>query len=179
LKFKKHLRFVLLLASLVVAMQIWQTWNLQTGRISDQISQLESVLISPDGHEQTQTFGQAITAIRKDHPAGQPIGLHVWASWCSICKLEEHSISRVSRDHPIMTIAMQSGSADQVKTHLQDRSLAWHAWVDSRSEISQQMGISAVPTFMVIDAYGQLRMPAVGYTTELGMRARLWLSRWL
>ena len=38
-------------------------------------------------------------------------------------------------------------------------------------------GFFAVPVFVVIDAQGQIRHPQIGYTSELGMRARLWLSR--
>jgi hypothetical protein len=31
-----------------------------------------------------------------------------------------------------------------------------------------------VPAFVVVDAEGRLRMPTVGYTSELGLRLRLW-----
>lgn len=31
-----------------------------------------------------------------------------------------------------------------------------------------------IPAFVVIDAKGQLRTPTMGYTTEVGMRLRLW-----
>jgi len=177
---KKQLPFAFALIAVFVALQVWQTWGLSSGKISAQILQMQSSLILNDGTDGTIEairFDQAIEKLQKDHP-GKPIGLHVWAQWCSICKLEEHSISRVSADHPVLTIAMQSGPALQVAAHLSDRSLAWQAWVDPKAELATQLGVTAVPAFLVIDPRGNLTMPAVGYTTELGMRVRLWLAKY-
>ena len=42
-----------------------------------------------------------------------------------------------------------------------------------------RLGFKAVPAFVVVDAQGDLRTATVGYTTELGMRLRLWWARLL
>jgi hypothetical protein len=42
--------------------------------------------------------------------ADRPMLLHFWATWCPICRLEEGEIMRLSRSHPVLTVAMQSGS---------------------------------------------------------------------
>jgi len=34
--------------------------------------------------------------------------------------------------------------------------------------------LQAVPAFLVLDAIGRVRTPAIGYTTGIGMRLRLW-----
>lgn len=76
-----------------------------------------------------------------------------------------------------MTVAMQSGDAAKVAQVLRQRALPWSAAVDPRSEITSAHGFGAVPAFVVVDAAGQLRAPTVGYTSETGMRLRLWWAR--
>ena len=74
-------------------------------------------------------------------------------------------------------VAMQSGDAAKVAAELRQRHLPWVTAVDPRGDVSRQLGFRVVPAFAVIDADGRLRLPAVGYTTSLGMRLRLWWIR--
>lgn len=110
----------------------------------------------------------------RDQYPGQAIAIHVWAEWCPICKAEEHNVHRVMADHPVLTIAMQSGSPDAVARALTQRHLRWHTAVDQRGQLANALGVKAVPAFLVIDSHGQLRSASVGYTSEIGMRWRLW-----
>jgi hypothetical protein len=50
--------------------------------------------------------------------------------------------------------------------------------VDPRGEMARALGFQSVPAFVVVDGQGQLRGATVGYTTELGMRLRLWWAGW-
>ena len=45
------------------------------------------------------------------------------------------------------------------------------------AQLAQALGVKAVPAFLVVDAQGQLRGASVGYTSEIGMRWRLWWAR--
>lgn len=110
---------------------------------------------------------------RAEHP-GTPVALHFWADWCPICRTEEHSVSRLEQDWPVLTVAMQSGSADNVNSVLEKRQLPWETVIDQRGEITTSHGFQAVPAFMVVDSNGIVRATTVGYTSELGMRLRLW-----
>jgi thiol-disulfide isomerase/thioredoxin len=109
--------------------------------------------------------------------AGRPVALHFWADWCPICSTEESSVSAVARDHPVMTIAMQSGGSAQILKYLQSRGLAWPAVVDADGGIAASFGLKGVPAFIVIDQQGRIRSVSVGYTTEAGMRLRLWWAQ--
>jgi thiol-disulfide isomerase/thioredoxin len=100
--------------------------------------------------------------------------VHVWADWCPICRAEEGTITTLQGDWPVLTVAMQSGSAAQVAAVLQQRGLPWSAVVDPQGQLSRALGVGAVPAFGVLDAQGRLRLPTVGYTTSWGMRLRLW-----
>ena len=119
----------------------------------------------------------SLAAFRAQH-AGKPVALHFWADWCPVCRTEEHSISRLLRDAdtPVMTIAMQSGDAAAVQRVLAERGLAWPALVDESGAIAARYGLPGVPAFVVIDADGRVRSAQLGYTSEIGMRLRLWLA---
>ena len=114
---------------------------------------------------------------RAAHP-GQPVALHFWAEWCPICKLEEHSVSRVSRDWPVLTVAMQSGDVAAVRRVLGQRSLEWATVIDPDGSVAASYGFRAVPAFVAIGSDGRIRATSVGYTSEIGMRLRLWWARW-
>lgn len=153
-----------------VAVQTWQTRDVPAGQAPD----LALTLLNPDG----STSATTLAAWSAAHP-GQPVALHVWAEWCPICRAEEGTVSALAQDHPVLTVAMQSGPPAAVARVLRQRQLQWVTAVDARSEAARALGFKAVPAFVVIDAQGQLRGASVGYTTGLGMRARLWWARFV
>jgi protein-disulfide isomerase-like protein with CxxC motif len=72
---------------------------------------------------------------------------------------------------------MQSGGAAQVQRVLDQRSLPWATVVDESGDLARRLGVQSVPALMVLDAQGHLRAASVGYTSEIGMRLRLWWAR--
>lgn len=115
----------------------------------------------------------SLAAWRAAHP-GQPVAVYFWAEWCPICKAQEGTVDALRADWPVLTVAMQSGDAAAVSRVLRERGLAWPAALDPDGRIAARYGIRAVPALVVVDARGRLRSVAVGYTTGIGMRARLW-----
>jgi thiol-disulfide isomerase/thioredoxin len=108
---------------------------------------------------------------------GQPVLLHFWATWCPVCKLEQDSIDAISKDHAVITVAMNSGNDLQVKTYLQEHNLSFPVIVDERSVLAKQFGVQGVPTSFVIDPEGSIAFTEVGYTTSWGLRFRMWLAQ--
>jgi thiol-disulfide isomerase/thioredoxin len=100
--------------------------------------------------------------------------LYVWAVWCPICKTVEGSIDAVARDAPVLTVAMQSGDGAQVGRFLAARGLRWPTLVDDDAALSRQLGVGAVPTLIFVDRAGEVRAVTQGYTSEIGIRLRLW-----
>jgi hypothetical protein len=49
--------------------------------------------------------------------------------------------------------------------------------LDPDGALAQRYGVRAFPTTFFIDARGRIRHVEVGYTTWLGLEARLWLTR--
>ena len=167
-RWKNHLGTLAMVLAVVFGVQAWQTRNVPSGMAPE----LAFTLIQPDGSRVDTT----LAAWRAQHP-GQPVALHIWAEWCPICRTEENSVTRLGRDWPVLTVAMQSGPADAVARVLVKRELPWATAVDTRGALAQTLGFRAVPAFVVVDADGRLRNASVGYTSEIGMRLRLWWAK--
>lgn len=107
---------------------------------------------------------------------GAPVLVHFWATWCPVCRLEQESIESIAGDHPVITVALRSGSDGEVAAYLHDRDLRLPVRNDPDGLIAGAWGVSAVPaTFVVRD--GIIRYRERGFTTEAGLRLRLWLAR--
>ena len=107
---------------------------------------------------------------------GKPLLLHFWATWCRVCKLEQDSINAISKDHNVLTIAMSSGNDKEVKSFLEQNGLNFPVIVDEDGAIAKQFGVSGVPTSFIIDPNGNITFTEVGYTTNWGLRLRLWMA---
>lgn len=156
-----------LLVLFVTGIHLWQTRDIPWGPAPGFSTQAASPLeIGPLDLDQW----------RARYP-GRAVALHIWADWCPICRMEEGSISALHADWPVLGIAMRSGDAARVQTVLRQRELPWLAAVDADGSLSARYGLKAVPAFVVLDAQGNIRHASVGYTTEIGMRLRLWLAQ--
>ena len=162
---KSHLQTLVVAAVVLVGAQAWQTRGVPSGLAPN----VDLLIVQPDGSSTHATLAQW----RALHP-GQPVALHFWADWCPICRTEENSITRLSEDLPVLTVAMQSGPSDSVSKVLRTRRLPWKTGVDESGDATVAFGFKAVPAFVVVDTSGHLRAATVGYTTEIGMRVRLW-----
>ena len=123
--------------------------------------------------QSTLLSGQAINL---QSYQGKPLLLHFWATWCRVCKLEEDSIDAISKDHPVVTVAMSSGSNKEVETYLKDNNLTFPVINDNNGELAQRFGVTGVPTSFFINPGGEIAYTEVGYTTGWGLRFRLWLA---
>ena len=106
----------------------------------------------------------------------QPLLLHFWASWCKICRFEQGAISAIAESWPVLTVAMQSGTDEQVAHFMTQNNLDWKTINDESGKISDLYGIKGVPTSFIIDSAGTIRFHESGYTTATGLRLRLWLA---
>jgi thiol-disulfide isomerase/thioredoxin len=108
--------------------------------------------------------------------AGRPSLVHFWATWCGSCRLEHGTIERLAQEHPVVTVAMQSGDSADVASYLQERGLSFPVRLDEHGEAASRWGVRGVPTTFVVDGNGQIRFVTTGFTTDVGLRLRLWLA---
>ena len=123
-------------------------------------------------------FGEALNGapVAPKPLAGRVGVIHFWATWCEVCRTMNGSVAAVSRDFPVVTVASLSGSKEQVGGYLRTNRLSFPVLVDSEGRLAVSYGVAAFPTTIVVDKKGKIRFTEIGYTTEIGLRARLWLA---
>lgn len=151
---------VLLFVMLVAGIRAWQ----QRDMVSGAAPALQGVTLA----------GQTYTL--PAHPR-QPVLVHFWASWCSICRAEQNSIAAIAHDNPnVITIAMQSGSPEAVVRYMREQGIDFPVVNDPDGSLAGTWGVHAVPASFIIAPDGRIRFVEIGYTTGVGLRLRLWLA---
>ncbi|MCW9088305.1 MAG: protein disulfide oxidoreductase [Gammaproteobacteria bacterium] len=107
---------------------------------------------------------------------GSPALVHFWATWCPVCELEQGSIDAVAGDHSFISVAMQSGSEQEILDYLREQGVDYPVVSDPEGRLSRRYGVSGVPASFILDGEGEVRFVTRGYTSSWGLRIRLWLA---
>ncbi len=108
--------------------------------------------------------------------AGRPMLIYFWATWCPVCGAMQHSLKSVAEDHQVVSIALQSGTDAELRSYVQREGFTPRVVSDSAGLIAERYGLRGVPALFFVDRQGRIRFTATGYTTEIGIRIRLWLT---
>jgi thiol-disulfide isomerase/thioredoxin len=154
----KQYAIYLLFAAVVFAGQFLRTSDLVTGK--------------PPTITQTTLGGIPATPLIDKGPAI----VYFWAEWCGVCAMMQTAVSAVSADYPLLSVALRSGTDNAVEQYLQRKQLTWQVVNDQQGSIAQRYGVKAVPALFFINADGNIVFTSVGYTSEWGLRLRLWLA---
>jgi len=153
------LLYIIFLFAVVLTVNWWQTRNTPDGNLSE----FSGVLMDD-------------TVFSIADFAGQAVVLHFWATWCPICEWSNNSVLSISKDYPVITIASWSEGETQVKTYMQDNQLTFPVMLDNSGTLAQKFGIKGVPTSFILAPDGEIKFVETGYSSELGLRLRLWLA---
>ena len=104
----------------------------------------------------------------------RPVLVHFWATWCPVCKLEQSNINNIAKDKFVITIAMQSGHDAELKKFMNEENLTFHVINDETGALSRLYNIKGVPVSFIINKDNKIEFVEVGYSTEIGLRLRLW-----
>jgi thiol-disulfide isomerase/thioredoxin len=108
----------------------------------------------------------------------KPVLVHIWATWCPICKAEASNIQMISERYNVLTIAVKSGSNAELQAFLDENSYTYNVVNDSTGWLSSKLNISAYPTTFIYDKNRNLVFSEVGYTSTIGLWLRmLWADR--
>lgn len=110
------------------------------------------------------------------HLRGEPVLVHFWASWCPVCRMGEGGIDAIAEDHAVVTVAMQSGGPGEIGRYLREAGRTFPVLPDPYGELASRWGVQGVPASFVLDGAGRIRFATMGYTTEVGLRGRLWAA---
>jgi len=149
---------LLLLVGLLLAVEAWMTRDVPRG---------EPVVLA------AETLDGQLFDVRQWH--GKSGIIYFWAEWCPVCKANRHVITSLANDQHVMTIAMQSGNREEVAAYMRKEQFSLPVIVDEQGEIARRFHINGVPAALIVDKEGRISHVTRGYTTELGLRLRLWL----
>jgi thiol-disulfide isomerase/thioredoxin len=111
-----------------------------------------------------------------DELIGSSYIIHFWATWCPICELEQGVIDDLAGDVRLYSIAMQSGSDQEVKDYLEKLGYHYPVINDQTGLLTKTFGINSVPVSFVVDSKGVVRFVTRGYSSPWGLKFRLWLA---
>lgn len=106
---------------------------------------------------------------------GRPVMVHFWATWCPVCEYERDGIEAVAKKYAVINIATQSGSNAELLAYARQHGMNADIIVnDANGELMKRFGAKATPTSFIVDANGDIQFVEVGYSTSMGLKARLW-----
>ena len=110
-------------------------------------------------------------------PQDKPIVIHFWATWCPTCKFESSNIEKISKDYEVITIAVQSGTKEEINKYMAENKLSFKVVNDEDAFFSQKFNIKAFPTTLIYDKEKNIKFTEVGYTTTAGLYSRMALIK--
>lgn len=110
---------------------------------------------------------------------GKKTMLLFWAPWCTVCHAESHNIKAIKaayKDelHVVSVALAYEGDRSQVEGFIAKHDVDYTVLL-GHTQTQRDYKVTAFPTLYILDEQGRIEDALVGYTTELGMRLRLWL----
>ncbi len=150
------------MAALVLGLGAWQTRDHLGGGETP-----VAVLTTLDGKP-----------VALDSLRGKPVLLAFWAPWCTVCAAESQNLSwalRLAGDRArVVSVAASFEDVAQVRAYLRDHDVDYPVLLGDDA-VLRAFHVEAFPTVYFLDEHGRVRRSATGYTTTLGLLARLLL----
>ena len=105
---------------------------------------------------------------------GKPILVHLWATWCPVCKVEAPNIQMLSEYYNVVTIAVKSGTDAEVQDYMDKGGYNYKVINDEEGSWASIYSVAAYPTTFVYSSEGQISFSEVGYTSTVGLFFRMW-----
>ena len=113
--------------------------------------------------------------IDMEHYRGELFVVHFWATWCPTCKLEASNIEKISKEYNLISIAVNSGKDEALHEYMKKEDFTYRVVNDASGALAKRFKIGAYPTTLIYNREGELIFTEVGYSTTLGLKARLLL----
>lgn len=105
-----------------------------------------------------------------------PVLVYFWASWCPYCRLVSPAVSDLSVEHQVISVAMQSGSDEELREYLTSGSLHFPTISDPAGILSSAWGVRVTPTIVIVNSRGEVSWVTSGTTSKWGLQLRLMLT---
>lgn len=107
----------------------------------------------------------------------EPLVVHFWGTWCPTCRTEASNIETLSEQYNVISIAVNSGSNESIRGYMNKHNLDYKVINDTKGALAKKFDIGVYPTTLIYDAKGKLKFTEVGYSTTLGLQARIALIK--
>lgn len=114
--------------------------------------------------------------INSDDFSNKALIIHFWATWCPACKVEAPNIQSISKSAQVITVAVNSGSDDELKSFLKKRGYDFVVINDPDGKLASRFSVPGYPTTFIYDKNGEISSLEVGYTSTLGLKIRHYLA---
>lgn len=106
----------------------------------------------------------------------KPTLVHIWATWCPTCKLEASNIQTISQHYNVLTIAVKSGSNEEIEIWLNENNYNFNVINDTNGLTASNFQVAVFPTTLIYDKDKNLIFSDVGYTSTWGLFLRMWYA---
>lgn len=151
--------YIVIFLLVMLGANMWKTRDITSGNLSELNGELM------DGTEFTIS-----------EFSGRPVLIYFWASWCPICNLVNGNVQSISEDYPVISVASWSEGEVEVKAYMHENQLTFPVLLDNTGELAQAFGLKGVPISFILDPDGEIKFVESGYSSEAGLRLRLWWS---
>jgi thiol-disulfide isomerase/thioredoxin len=105
---------------------------------------------------------------------GEPLVLHFWATWCPTCKLEAPNLESLKNSGVrVITVAVNSGNNSALKVFMKANGYSYDVVNDTNGKLADRFNVEVFPTTFIYDGNGTLQFAEIGYSTTLGLKARV------
>ena len=104
--------------------------------------------------------------------------VYFFAPWCHICERSIGSLDALVENGSIAwahSVALDYADTQSVEAFVERTGISLPVLLGGQQQVDK-WGIRAFPTYFVIDGEGRIASRSVGYSTSLGLRARVWLG---
>jgi len=110
--------------------------------------------------------------------AGETGVVYFFAPWCSVCRYSIDNLDQLVASGRLSwarVVALEYGNLDEVREFIRETDVHLPVLLGG-PQTTRDWQIQAFPTYFVIDGNGQIVSRSVGYSTRIGLQARVWLN---
>ncbi len=89
-----------------------------------------------------------------------PAVIYFWAEWCGVCDMMQAPVSELSKQYPVLTIAVKSGGKQQLQNYLAEKSLSWHVVSDPQGRLAERYQARGVPSIFFLKKSQEVLHPS-------------------
>lgn len=109
---------------------------------------------------------------------GKPVVMVWWAPWCGVCAQETGTLSALAEatrgDAHVISVVADFRTMNSVRQFVSKHGVDYPVLLAGPEE-REAWGVESYPSIFFLDSEGRVARSVVGYTTGLGLRARLML----